>query len=73
MSHTNEIEAFRMFHRRVSAVQLDECRIGDLRSTVHLARGATTETWTFGGPSAASRRYEGRRECECAAMGPDAA
>ena len=28
MSHTNEIEAFRMFHRRVSAVQLNECRIG---------------------------------------------
>jgi hypothetical protein len=32
VSHTNEIEAFRMFHRRVSAVQLDECRIGVTRS-----------------------------------------
>jgi hypothetical protein len=37
--------------------------IGVTRSTVHLARGATTENWTLGGPSAASRRYEECREC----------
>lgn len=37
MSHTNEIEAFRMFHRRVSAVQLDECRIGAARRTAPVA------------------------------------
>ena len=35
MSHTNEIEALRMFHRRVSAVQLDECRIGTRPDGLH--------------------------------------
>ena len=40
---------------------------------MHLARGATTETWTLGGPSAASRRYEEHREREGALIPPDAA